>query len=282
MRGPSWHESDVKRLRKLYPVLPLKVVSRRLNRTVSAVKTAAHRYGITKGRKYWRKAELKIVRQLYTDRHTEEIAKLLNRSRRSVYQAANKMGLKKSREFLKSDGYKGRLKSGTGERFRFKKGHVPANKGLRRPGYSPGRMKETQFKKGQRSGVAAKVWRPIGTIVADPEGYLRIKVRERTSYGEEPGWHPNVWPLLSHHVWEKHKGPVPPKHMVVFKDRDRNNCAFENLELISMAENARRNGMWNILPRELAEAIQLNGVLKRKLRRQHGEEQGNRSQRSSV
>jgi hypothetical protein len=44
------------------------------------------------------------------------------------------------------------------------------------------------------------------------------------------------------------------------------NCVLENLELISMAENARRNRMWNVMPRELAEVIHLNGQLKRKLR----------------
>ncbi len=45
------------------------------------------------------------------------------------------------------------------------------------------------------------------------------------------------------------------------------------LELISMAENAHRNRMWNRLPRELAEAIHLNAQLKRKIKRSlHGKE----------
>jgi hypothetical protein len=58
--------------------------------------------------------------------------------------------------------------------------------------------------------------------------------------------------------------------MVAFKDGDRSNCAIENLELRSMADNARRNNMWGRLPRELAEVIQLNGALKRKVRRLNG------------
>ncbi|MGP0074877.1 MAG: HNH endonuclease signature motif containing protein [Bryobacteraceae bacterium] len=80
---------------------------------------------------------------------------------------------------------------------------------------------------------------------------------------------------MSHHVWEQHRGPIPPGHIVVFKDRDRSNCAIENLELISKAENARRNRMWNedVMPRELAEVIQLNGVLKRKLREAYAKQQ---------
>jgi len=80
-----------------------------------------------------------------------------------------------------------------------------------------------------------------------------------------------VWPLYGRWVWEQLKGPIPPKHLVMFKDGNRSNCAIENLELLSMANNARRNSMWATLPREVAEVIQLNGALKRKLRRIHGQ-----------
>ena len=156
------------------------------------------------------------------------------------------------------------------------------NKGLRRPGWHAGRMRETQFKKGQLSGKAAANHKPIGTVLADNEGYLRIKVRERTSYAEEPGWNKNVWPLLSHYVWEQHHGEIPPRHLVVFKDGDRSNCAIENLKLLSMADNISRNHWKNTLPRELAEAILLNGRLKRKIRGNYGKKQNQRSQGSSV
>jgi hypothetical protein len=276
VRSNSWSDADLKILAKLYPTRPVEEVSRLFKRTVPAVKSTAKRYGISKGRRFWSAAERKLVRKLYPNRPTKEIAEALGRTVRSVYQAADKLGLKKTEDFLRSEEAHCRLQKGSriGEAFQFKKGQVPANKGLRRPGWHAGRMRETQFKKGQRSGVAAKRWRPIGTILADPEGFLRIKVRERTSYAEEPGWHPNVWPLLSHQVWEKHKGPIPPKHMVIFKDGDRNNCEIENLDCISMAENARRNRMWNILPRELAEAIHLNGQLKRRIRNLDGKKHG--------
>jgi hypothetical protein len=75
-------------------------------------------------------------------------------------------------------------------------------------------------------------------------------------------------------VWEQHNGPIPPKHIVAFKDRNRANCAIENLELMSMADNARRNAMWNRLPPELVQVIMLTGALKRQIkRRQRGTEQ---------
>lgn len=222
-------------------------------------------------RRFWSKADIATVAALYPSRPTKEIAARLNRSILSVYQLAQKLGIKKSAEFLASE-ESGILRKGQtrpeGVPHQFQKGQVPPNKGLRRPGWHRGRMKETQFKKGVLSGIAAKRWVPIGTIKTDPDGYLRIKVREAI-HGQEPTGFGNskVWPMYQRVVWEQHNGPIPPSHAVAFKDKNRQNCAIENLECISRAELARRNQMWNNLPRELAHVIQLNGALKRKLRK---------------
>lgn len=218
---------------------------------------------------YWTEWELWLLSALYSWLPTSAIARALGREVHGVYQMATKMGLKKSPEFFASD-WSGGFKKGRptgGESHRFQKGHVPANKGLRRPGWHCGRMSETQFKKGERPHT----WKPIGTILADHEGYLRIKVRERGPK-DAAGWNREVWPLLSHEVWRKHKGPIPPKHLVAFKDGNRSNCAIGNLELRSMKEHRLRNSMWAMYPPELAKAIQLNGALKRKLRRANAEE----------
>lgn len=237
-------------------------------------------------RRFWTDDERARLKEHYAVRPTLELAKALGRGRTAVYGMAFKLGLSKSLEFLDSE-ESGRLRKGQAmrgsERTQFPKGHVPANKGLRRPGWHAGRMQETQFKKGGRSGVAARNWRHIGTILPDPQGYLRIKVRE-AMYGKEPTGFGNtkVWPLYGRYVWEQHNGPIPPKHVVLFKDGDRSRCVIENLELLSMADNARRNSMWNRLPRELAEVIQLSGALKRQIRKRDGKEQNNRSPRPPV
>jgi hypothetical protein len=228
-------------------------------------------------RAFWTEAEKRRLAELYSDRPTADVARALHRSVNAVNNQARKQSLAKSRERLHAVGIqKG---SGIGREFRFPKGHVPANKGLRRPGYSHGRMGETQFKKGARTGKAATNWRPIGTILADTEGYLRIKVREATHGKEATGFgNTKVWPLLNRHVWEQHHGPIPPRHIVAFRDRDRSNCVIENLELIDQKENMRRNTIWAQLPRELALAIQMNSVLKRRIRsNQDGKEQDQRS-----
>jgi hypothetical protein len=223
-------------------------------------------------RKFWTQAELEVVRKLYAGRPTKEIARNIGRSVLSVYQAAAKLGLRKDEAYVRGPEGPGFQ---AGHRFgvatRFPKGHVPGNKGLRRPGWHAGRMKDTQFQKGRRSGAAARNWKPVGTVLPDSEGFLRIKVREAVC-GKEPFGFGNVrvWPLLSRHTWEQHKGPIPQNHVIVYKDGDRSNCAIENLECVHRRVLAERNRMWNAYPRELAEAIQLNGVLKRKLKRLGG------------
>lgn len=218
-------------------------------------------------RRPWTAAEVEEVRRLYADTPTKEIARLLNRSVLSIYQAADKIGVRKTTEFKRQ--HCG-LQPGSqvGAAYRFKPGAEPANKGLRRPGYAPGRMKETQFKPGHRSGKAEKNWRPIGTVLADHEGYLRIKVREAV-YGKEPTGFGSmrVWPLLARHTWEQHHGPIPPGHVIRAKDGNRQNCAIENLEMLTQKENMRLNSIWVRMPRELAEVMQLSGALKRKLRK---------------
>src|SRR5687768_11566374 len=110
-------------------------------------------------RRLWTAKETEYVKTHYPDTSTAKMAKTLSRGVGQVYQKAADLGLKKTPEYLSRSC---RLQKGTaaGARFRFRKGHVPFNKGLRRRGWSPGRMRETQFRKGQRSGMAARNWVP--------------------------------------------------------------------------------------------------------------------------
>jgi hypothetical protein len=226
-------------------------------------------------RRFWTSAEGEYLKAHYANNSTLKIVEHLGRPIRGIYVKAGQLELAKSEEYIRDPANGCGFFRGHhfGRATQFSNGHVPANKGLRRPGWFAGRMRETQFRKGERSGKAAENWKPIGTILPDSEGYLRIKVREAVHGREATGFgNTKVWPMYNRYVWEQHHGPIPPKHVVIFKDRKRENCAIENLELISMADNARRNSTWSNYPRELAEAIQLQSVLKRKLRKLDGKE----------
>ena len=234
----------------------------------------------------WSVEDLQVLRERYPDEPTKKIAAALNRPIHSVYNAAWNLGLRKSRAFYESPEC-GILRKGETRPEsvvnQFKPGQKPWNDGKRMPGWGPGRMKETQFKKGGRSGRAAKLWHPIGSVLADSDGYLRIKVREAVHGAEASGYgNRDVWPFLQRCIWELHHGPIPEGHVVVFKNGNRSDVSIGNLECISRGELADRNRMWGRLPRELAEAIQMNGALKRQIRRLTNAKQDVRPEKPSL
>lgn len=219
------------------------------------------------GKRVWSRADDRLLVARYPHERTSSIARDMRRSAPAVYNRARILGLSKSAEYLASpDACRLRRGDNVGAAFRFKKGLVPFNKGLRRPGWARGRMKETWFKKGERRGVAARNWRPVGTILTDADGYLRIKVREAKP-GEAYGFgNCGVWPLLHRHVWERTHGPIPPGHAVVFKNGIKTDVRLDNLELLTRRQLMARNSVHN-LPKPLASTIQLLGALNRQIRK---------------
>jgi hypothetical protein len=215
-------------------------------------------------RRFWTAAEDARLRELYPDLRSDVIAGLLGRTVNAVHNRAQSLGVEKSDGFKASiDACRLRRDSSVGAPFRFKKGLVPANKGLRRPGYGPGRMKATQFKRGQRNGTAAAHWMPIGST-RFMEGYILRKVSDV----------PNVpytvnWKLEHHLVWTAAHGPIPPKHRLRFKNGDKADVRLDNLELVTARQMMARNTVHN-LPPELAETIQLLGALTRQIRKRDG------------
>jgi hypothetical protein len=213
-------------------------------------------------RRLWTaKATARLVRD-YPNVATWRIARAVKRPLGYVYAKANRLGLKKSPEYLASpDACRLRRGGNVGAAYRFKKGQVPANKGMRRPGWAPGRMKETQFKKGQRNGQAARHYMPLGAerLV---DGYLYVKVAEVQNVPYTVNWKPvNVL------NWERANGrPLPDGHVLRFRDGNHMNVAVANLELITRRENALRNSLHR-LPEPLKRAIYAKGALNRRINR---------------
>lgn len=218
--------------------------------------------GYRAGKRLWTSEEDDILIERYPHESTKTIAKALKRTVASVYHRAQAYwGLAKTPEYLASpDACRLRRGDNVGERYRFKKGQVPFNKGLKRPaGWSPGRMKETQFKKGERSGVAVRVYKPIGTERISKDGYLERKIHDGLPLQSR-------WRAVHLLVWEEANGPLPRGHAIAFKNGDKRDVRLDNLECITRRELMARNTVHN-LPKELASAIQLLGALKRQINR---------------
>jgi hypothetical protein len=206
----------------------------------------------------WIPKEIRALKRMYPHIRNKDIGLILGRSKCAVHGMANKLGLEKSLAFIHSplgNGFAGHRPEIVAHRF--PKGHVPANKGLRRPGYAPGRMRETQFKKGHFPANRDPDFYVIGALRVNADGYIDMRV------SFEPG--AIGWRGLHLILWEDAHGRVPKGHCLRFKDGDRLNVCLENLELIHRAQNMRRNSIHN-LPTPLKNTIQLLGQLKRRIR----------------
>ena len=183
------------------------------------------------------------------------IARAVNRPLSAVYGKAFTLGLKKSAEFLRRMHAACCLRD-AGEHYRFTKGHVPANKGLRRPGWGPGRMKETQFKPGNYSKRWDREAYCIGALRVNTDGGLDIKVREGL----------RAWDPMARWVWTTERGPIPKGMVVRCRNGDDHDTRIQNLRLATRRELMLENTLHNY-PKPIAHAIQLRGALNRRINR---------------
>jgi hypothetical protein len=227
-------------------------------------------------RRFWTDAEVRMLCRLYANTPTQRIAAALDCKPSRVYAMAAKLGLKKSAQFMRASlralGI-AMANSESRKKHRFVKGSVPANKGLRRPGWAPGRMKETQFKPG-RKPEEARNYRPIGSLRV-VHGNLERKVTDDQSVYPAKRWRP-----VHRLVWEAAHGPVPAGHIVIFKPGMHTvvetEITIDRIELVSHAENLRRNSIHN-LPAPIVDALHAIAQVKRRInhdQKHHGSSRG--------
>lgn len=220
-------------------------------------------------RRAWSDDEIETVRLNYANWPVWLIAYLVDRSEGAVYRLAGKLGLEKSEDFY-AGLFSGRLrqKDPRGGATRFRKGQVPPNKGLRRPGWAPGRMAQTQFKKGELSGRARELLKPVGTLRVSKDGYLEQKVNDDMPLQRR-------WRAVHLVRWEEVHGPIPSGHALVFKPgrktTDPGQITADSVELVTRAELMRRNSYHTRYPKDVAQLIQLKGALNRKINRRNRE-----------
>lgn len=212
------------------------------------------------GRRHWTAADDDALRACFADLSSIVVASRLGRTISAVRGRAAKLGLHKSAAYNASpSACRLRHEDAPGLAYRYPKGNVPVNKGLRRPGYSPGRMRETQFKKGQLAGAAHAKWRPIGTEVVDDGGYRKRKIADDRSGASRFNWK-SVHVLL----WEEAHGPLPPNHILAFRNGNKHDIRLDNLECITRAEGMARNTIHN-MPLPLKQASLLLGSVRRQI-----------------
>lgn len=213
--------------------------------------------GILAPRQPWTDDQVEQLRARYPHEKTEDIATDLKRTVGRVYQKAAALGLKKSAEYLSSpDACRLRRGDHPGVAHQFKPGQPTWNKGM---SYAAGgRSLETQFKPGSRPHT----WRPIGSVRVTQDGTLQRKI------SDAKGNTCKRWRGVHELVWVALHGPVPPKHIVVFKPGmrtvDPEQITIDRVECITLAENMKRNTRHN-LPKPLADLIALKAAVTRQI-----------------
>lgn len=225
-------------------------------------------------RHVWTADSITTLRNLYPNTASDVVAKVIGCSLKAVYYKAHSEGLHKTPAFMASDA-SGRVQRGKQHprmlESQFKPGMAPWNKGI--PWIAGGKSHTTRFKPG-RPPSSARNYQPIGTLRTSRDGYLERKTNDT---------HPvpvRRWVAVHRLVWEEANGPIPARHIVVFKPGTRTAVEAEitadKLECITRAENARRNHPKNKSP-ELARLVQLKGAITRqvnRINREHTEQQG--------
>ncbi len=215
--------------------------------------------GINAPKAEWTDDQVETLRQLYPHYRTEDIAFMIGQRLFAVYRKAMAMGLKKTAEFVAADSARQMNRPDHPAREkRFQKGLVPWNKGVKGVAGVQEACRATHFKPGQ----APHNTRPIGSTKFDKAGVLLQKV------SEAKGNNSKRWRAVHELVWVAAHGPVPAKHIVVFKPGMRTNVLQEitvdRVECISLAENMQRNTRHRY-PKEVANLIALKAALTRQI-----------------
>lgn len=208
----------------------------------------------------WTGSELRYLKSRYPHISTNAIAAFLGVSVSAVYQQAQTMGIKKSEAFLQSE-RSGRLNkriADVGKRYRFKKGHTPANKGKKMSAELRERVKHTWFKKGHEPHNT----KHDGYISIRKDSHGRLYAHIRISKGR--------FEMLHRYIWEQHNGPIPEGQIVTFINGDTSDLRIGNLELITREENMLRNTRHNY-PQDLQQAIMALNKLKKAIK-EYGKE----------
>lgn len=126
----------------------------------------------------------------------------------------------------------------TGRTGCFAPGQAPANKGKTCPPGVGGRhpnAQRTQFTRGQRRGVAVKLYQPIGAERVSKNGYLERKVHD----GLPPQ---SRWRAVHLIEWEAINGPLPEGFCLKALDGDKTNTDPANWRAIPRAMLPALNG----------------------------------------
>lgn len=240
-----WSEHEVDILKKEYPTCSsLRELADIMERSVYSLIGKANSLGIRrKIIAVWTPDMDNVLKENYPYKETSEVAKMLGLTTKQILCRARRLKLHKSPEVVK----------GIRENGMFLKGHVPFNKGMKQHEFMSEEVIQktiaTRFKKGQ---IPVNV-KNVGYERITRDGYVEIKT--------EKGF------VLKHRMlWEKYYGTIPKRHVIRFKNGNKQDVRIENLELVTFENNMKDNTIHNYPP-EIKTAMRRISKLKRMVKK---------------
>lgn len=184
------------------------------------------------GWRAWTSKEDKKLAELWRNTPVGQVSSIMGRSTSSVWNRVRKLKLGRDPEYrnLSASGRFG--------------GAGGSEKKAGRPPLRPGEKSNT--------------WRPIGAERTTKYGILERKVADTGDKRTD-------WRAVHVMNWEAVHGPVPSGKFLIFKDRNKENRAVDNLLPVTRTENMQRNSITNYGADYQSVAITL-GKLKSKIK----------------
>lgn len=204
----------------------------------------------------WTEPERAVIQDMYPSAKMEDIlAALPGRTYKAITLQARLMGVGRSKDIMREWG-KAVQQHPNSIANRFKKGNIPVNKGSKMSKDIYDRCAHTMFKKGN-----------IPHNTKEKNGIVTVRLHKGSQkFYKWVRVELNKWKQLHRVVWEAEYGVIedPINYIVVFKDGDTLNCELDNLELISRAENMRRNSVQNY-PEQVKKLIRIKQGFSKRL-----------------
>lgn len=212
-------------------------IAEKIGRSNSCVLRRAKRLGLTRtkeqneafrikaltGRTTFTITEDRFLELNYMQMGVKTMANILKRSHCGVKGRMDRLGFIQPSELIH------KIKKNN----QYQKGQIPHNKGIKLPPEIYEKAKHTMYKKGNVPHQTKE------------NGYISYRV-ERLKSGKIKMYKfirvsKCKWKPLHAYLWEQNNGVIPKGHIVIFKDGESLNCDIQNLELITRAENMKRN-----------------------------------------
>lgn len=213
-----------------------------------------------KKRKLWTPKEDELITAHYPHKLMAELLPLFpDRNETSIYNRAFFLGLSKTEE-TRQRGMEltNKILEKAGAGTRFPKGHSPLNKGMKQSEFMSEeaikKTEKTRFKKGSKPHNTKKDGHI--SLRKDKRGvtYAHIKISDGN------------WELLHRHIWSYYNGDIPKDHVVIFINGNTGDVRIENLKLIPLSENMKRNSI-HTWPEELKDLVFLRKSLNNRIKK---------------